>query len=59
VLGADERQTLTTLTEKLLAGLTSDRASARRICRLCDPDACGHERGTCPVTRAASAPAGP
>ena len=59
VLDGGERQALTVLTEKLLAGLTSDRASARRICRLCDPDACGHERGTCPVTRAASAPAGP
>jgi DNA-binding MarR family transcriptional regulator len=54
-LGAGERQTLAALSEKLLAGLTSDRASARRICRLCDPEACGHERGTCPVTSAASA----
>ena len=58
VLDAGERQALTELNEKLLAGLTSDRASARRICRLCDSEACGHERGTCPVTRAASAPAG-
>ena len=58
VLGAGERQALTALHEKLLAGLTSDRASARRICRLCDAEACGHERGTCPVTTAASARAG-
>ena len=58
VLAADEREMLTALSEKLLAGLTSDRASARRICRLCDAEACGHERGTCPVTRAASARAG-
>jgi len=58
VLSAEERRALTDLHEKLLAGVTSDRASARRICRLCDADACGHERGTCPVTRAASAPAG-
>jgi MarR family transcriptional repressor of emrRAB len=58
VLGADERRVLTELHEKLLAGLTADRASARRICRLCDLEACGHERGTCPVTRAASARAG-
>ena len=55
VLGAGERRALTELHEKLLAGLTSDRASARRLCRLCDADACGHERGTCPVTTAASA----
>ena len=52
VLSADERATLTRLHEKLLAGLTSDRASARRICRLCDVEACGHHRGTCPVTEA-------
>jgi DNA-binding MarR family transcriptional regulator len=58
VLGPEERRALTGLHEKLLAGLTSDRASARRICRLCDAEACGHERGTCPVTRAASARAG-
>ena len=57
-LGAGERELLTELNEKLLAGLTSDRVSARRICRLCDVEACGHERGTCPVTTAASAPAG-
>jgi DNA-binding MarR family transcriptional regulator len=58
VLGAEERRVLTGLHEKLLAGLTDGRASARRMCRLCDAEACGHERGTCPVTRAASAPAG-
>jgi DNA-binding MarR family transcriptional regulator len=52
VLSADERATLTRLHEKLLAGLTGDRASARRICRLCDIEACGHHRGTCPVTEA-------
>ena len=57
-LDGGERELLTQLNEKLLAGLTSDRASARRICRLCDVEACGHERGTCPVTRAASASAG-
>jgi DNA-binding MarR family transcriptional regulator len=55
VLEVGERRVLTELNEKLLAGLTSDRACARRMCRLCDPDACGHERGTCPVTTAASA----
>jgi DNA-binding MarR family transcriptional regulator len=58
VLGAEERRALTALHEKLLAGLTDDRASARRLCRLCDVEACGHERGTCPVTRTASARAG-
>ena len=61
VLSPDERATLTRLHERMLAGLTSDRASARRLCRLCDVDACGHHRGTCPVTnaraRAAASPA--
>ena len=58
MLSAGERRALGELHEKLLAGLTRDRASARRICRLCDLVACGHERGTCPVTIAASARAG-
>jgi hypothetical protein len=58
VLGDEERRVLPGLHEKLLAGLTTGRESARRICRLCDPDACGHDRGTCPVTTAARAPAG-
>ena len=52
VLSPEERATLATLHEKLLAGLTGDRASARRLCRLCDIEACGHDRGTCPVTEA-------
>ena len=52
VLDPDERAALTALHEKLLAGLTGDRSSARRMCRLCDLDACGHHRGTCPVTEA-------
>jgi DNA-binding MarR family transcriptional regulator len=54
-LTAAERRTLTVLLEKLLAELTGDRASARRICRLCDEPAC--ERGAdCPVDLAAGAP---
>ena len=52
-LGAAERELLTQVQEKLLAGLTSGRADAGRICRLCDAGACGHEEGRCPVTRAA------
>jgi DNA-binding MarR family transcriptional regulator len=48
-----EREQLTRIEEKLLAGLTSGRADAGRICRLCDAVACGHEEGRCPVTRAA------
>jgi DNA-binding MarR family transcriptional regulator len=50
-----ERAELARLHEKVLATLTDGRAAAGRICRLCDADACGHERGRCPVTRAADA----
>jgi MarR family transcriptional repressor of emrRAB len=51
VLSDRERERLTRLLEKMLAAHTTDRTSARRICRLCDGDACGHP-GDCPVTRA-------
>jgi MarR family transcriptional regulator, negative regulator of the multidrug operon emrRAB len=54
-LDADERAQLARLHEKVLATLTEGRASAGRICRLCDSHACGHEEGRCPVTRAADA----
>ena len=52
-LSGGERAQLTALHEKLLAGITGGRADAGHICRLCDADACGHERGRCPVTLAA------
>jgi MarR family transcriptional repressor of emrRAB len=52
-LSAGEREQLSSLHEKLLEGITGSRADARHICRLCDPDACGHHEGRCPVTRAA------
>jgi MarR family transcriptional repressor of emrRAB len=52
-LDAAERDELTRIHEKLLAGLTFGRADAAHICRLCDSEACGHEEGRCPVTRAA------
>ena len=54
-LSPDERAELTRLNEKLLAGLTDGRATARHICRLCDLHACGHNEGICPVTNAANA----
>jgi DNA-binding MarR family transcriptional regulator len=38
--------------EDLLGGLVHDHADARRVCRLCDADACGHP-DRCPVTLAA------
>jgi MarR family transcriptional regulator, negative regulator of the multidrug operon emrRAB len=52
-LDADERAQLAHLHGKVLATLTDGRAAAGNICRLCDPHACGHEEGRCPVTQAA------
>ncbi|MGH2844754.1 MAG: MarR family transcriptional regulator, partial [Thermoleophilaceae bacterium] len=54
-LDANERAELARLHEKVLSALTEGRSSARRICRLCDAEACGHREGRCPVTRAADA----
>ena len=51
-LSEADRTHLGDLLGKLLAGQTSDTASARRLCRLCDADACGHP-DRCPVTQAA------
>jgi DNA-binding MarR family transcriptional regulator len=50
-LDPGERAALTGLLERLLEDMTPDRQAGRRICRLCDIDACGHPDG-CPVTRA-------
>lgn len=53
VLDDADRDRLTLLLEELLSGLTTSRAAAYRICRLCDPAVCGHDAGRCPVTRGA------
>jgi DNA-binding MarR family transcriptional regulator len=53
VLDGAERAALGGLLEALLGGLVAGRADARRLCRLCDADACGHHDGRCPVTNAA------
>ncbi len=52
-LAPEEADRLAPLLERLLAGLVDDRAGARRICRFCDADACGHHVGRCPVTETA------
>ncbi len=54
-LSPAERAELARLHAKLLGALTSGRPDARRLCRLCDSQACGHDEGRCPVTRAADA----
>ena len=48
-----ERKALTGALEKVLAQITSDRAHADLICRLCDLAAC--PQSVCPVERAARA----
>src|SRR3954470_5198491 len=50
-LTAPDRDRLAALLGEVLAGQTSDRESACRLCRLCDADACGHP-DHCPVTQA-------
>jgi DNA-binding MarR family transcriptional regulator len=50
-LDADERHALVPLLERLVGGLAGDHEAARRVCRLCDVDACGHP-DRCPVTQA-------
>jgi MarR family transcriptional regulator, negative regulator of the multidrug operon emrRAB len=52
-LDPGERAELARLHAKVLASLTEGRASAGRICRLCDAKSCGHKEGRCPVTQAA------
>jgi DNA-binding MarR family transcriptional regulator len=46
-----ERRTLSRLLDKVLRPLPATLPGAHRICRLCDPEACGHEHGRCPVTQ--------
>jgi MarR family transcriptional regulator, negative regulator of the multidrug operon emrRAB len=48
-----ERSQLGLLAAVVLGAVTEGRRAARGICRLCDPVACGHETGHCPVTLAA------
>ena len=50
-LSRGELGQLTTLLEKLLAGMTTDPEQADRICRLCDEGVC--DAAACPVERAA------
>lgn len=47
-----ERDALTPLIEKLLAGLTGGRDDAHRVCRLCDQQCCDVQPRGCPVDQA-------
>jgi MarR family transcriptional repressor of emrRAB len=51
-LDAGEQAVLADLLGRSLAGATATEADARHICRMCEPDVCGHP-ARCPVTRAA------
>ena len=51
-LSPSERERLGDLLGRVVAGLTHGVEDARRVCRLCDADACGHP-DRCPVTLAA------
>jgi MarR family transcriptional regulator, negative regulator of the multidrug operon emrRAB len=55
-LDAEDQAQLSHVLARLLQTITEDRSSARRLCRLCDPDTCGHPDGRCPVTNAVDAP---
>ena len=55
-LASDDRARLDALLSKVLGAATRDADDARHICRLCDPDVCGHPE-RCPVTGAAHADA--
>ena len=51
-LDATERPALEAMLERMLATVTTDATASLVICRLCDPDVCGHP-ARCPVTQAA------
>jgi hypothetical protein len=51
LLNAAETAALGQLAGRLLAGIATDRASARRLCRLCDEPLCAS--AGCPVDHAA------
>jgi MarR family transcriptional regulator, negative regulator of the multidrug operon emrRAB len=53
-LEPDERGALGGMLERMLAVETIDATASLVICRLCDPDVCGHP-ARCPVTQAARA----
>jgi len=50
LLTADQQRELTTIAATILHGLAAEPDAERRLCRLCDLDACGRRRGDCPVT---------
>ena len=52
-LDAGKLAELDELASAVLSRLAVSRQTARRLCRLCDAQACGYREGRCPVTLAA------
>jgi MarR family transcriptional repressor of emrRAB len=48
-LSPAQREQLKPLLSVMLQGFDATPDTARRLCRLCDAERCGHGRGTCPV----------
>ena len=48
-LTGDQQAQLGELAEVILRGLAAEPEAERRLCRLCDLEACGRTRGRCPV----------
>ena len=53
-LDAGQRSALAPMLERMLGAQTTDATASLVICRMCDPDVCGHP-DRCPVTQAAIA----
>jgi len=45
----DQQAQLGELAEVILCGMAAEPEAERRLCRLCDLEACGRSRGRCPV----------
>ena len=53
-LDPGQRRALAPMLERMLGAQTTDSTASLVICRMCDPDVCGHPEH-CPVTQAAIA----
>ena len=53
-LDPGQRRALAPMLERMLGAQTTDSTASLVICRMCDPDVCGHPE-RCPVTQAAIA----
>jgi DNA-binding MarR family transcriptional regulator len=49
VLTDDQQLAATELADALLSALGREEGAERRVCRLCDLEACGRSRGRCPI----------